>query len=270
VRIVTLCITFPAVGFGHGDLHERIAVVTSEIKQQPANAELYLKRGELHGLHEEWKEAEADFDKAEKLDPKLVAVSLARSRVSLARKRFKEAQTDVERFLSAYPNHSIALIVRARALSGRKQFAESAKAWAMVIEQADHPDVEHFYERARVLVAAGPEQADAAIKTLDEGLAQLGNVPTLGLYAVQLEVVRKHYDAALERLDNMMPKTGRRETWLELRGDILASAGRKEEAEKNYAKALEELRALPARVRSTKASTGLEERLKKKAAKGKE
>jgi tetratricopeptide (TPR) repeat protein len=267
--IVVLCIAFPIVGFGHGDLHERIAVVTSEIKQQPANAELYLKRGELHGLHAEWKEAESDFDKAEKLDPKLVTVSLARSRVSLARNRFKEAQTDVERFLSAYPNHSIALIVRARALTGQKQFAESARAWATVIEKADHPDVEHFYERARVLVAAGPEQTDAAIKTLDEGLAQLGNVPTLGLYAVQLEVARKRYDAALERLDAMMPRTGRKETWLELRGDILASAGRKEEAEKTYIKALEELHALPARIRSTKASTDLEERLKKKAAKGK-
>jgi tetratricopeptide (TPR) repeat protein len=267
--IVILCIGFPTVGFGHGDLHERIAMVTSEIKQQPDNAELYLKRGELHGLHEEWKEAEADFDKAQKLDPKLVTISLARSRVSLARNRFTEAQTDVERFLSVYPDHSTALIVRARALAGRKQFAESAKAWAMVIEKADHPDVEHFYERARVLVAAGPEQTDAAIKTLDEGLAQLGTVPTLGLYAVQLEVARKRYDAALERLDGMMPRTGRKETWLELRGDILASAGRTEEAEKTYAKALEEFQRLPARVRSTKASAGLEERLKKKTVKGK-
>ena len=65
--------------------------------------------------------------------------------------------------------------------------------WAMVIEKADNPDVEHYYERARALMAAGSEQTDAALKTLDGGLAKLGKVPTLGLYAIQLEVARKRF-----------------------------------------------------------------------------
>ena len=115
---------------------------------------------------------------------------------------------------------------------------------------------------------AGPDSIGTGAADTDDGLAKLGKVPMLGLYAIQLEVERKRYDAALVRLDDMIPQTGRKETWLELRGDILASAGRKEEAQKAYAKALEELRALPARVRSTKASIGLEDRLKKKVGKG--
>jgi tetratricopeptide (TPR) repeat protein len=262
--VFALCLIVPTAAFAHGDLHERITAVTTEIRDQPNNAVLYLKRGELHGMHEEWAQAEADFDKAEKLDAKLINVSLARSRVLLARKRFKDAQAEVERYLSAQPKHSAALIIRAQAQAGQKQFAKAAETWAQVIETADRSDVEPYYERARALVAVGSDQTDAALKTLDEGLAKLGKVPALGLYAIQLEVARKRYDAALNRLDDMIPKTGRKETWLELRGDILASAGRKDESQKTYAKALEELQALPTRVRSTKASIGLEERLKKK------
>jgi len=270
VGAVALSVIASTTAFGHGDLHERISAVTSEIQSEPNNAVLYLKRGELYGMHEEWAKAEADFNKAESLDPKLINVPLARSRILLARKRFKEAQSAVERYLSAQPKHSSALVIRAQALSGQKQFAQAAETWTQVIETTDRPDVEHFYERARALAAVGPGQTDAALKTLDDGLAKLGKVPTLGLYAIQLEVGRKRYDAALERLDAIIPKTGRKETWLELRGDILASAGRKDEAQKTYVQALEEMQALPARVRSTKASAGLEERLKKKIATRKE
>ena len=266
--VLALGLIAPPAALAHGDLHERIVAVTAEIREQPNDAVLYLKRGELYGMHEEWAQSEADFDKAEKLDPKLINVSLARSRILLSRKRFKEAQAAVDRYLAAQPKHASALVIRAQALSGQKRFAQSAETWAQVIEITDRPDVEHYYERAQALAAAGPDPTDAALITLDDGLAKLGKVPTLGLYAIQLEVARKRYDAALARLDDMIPKTGRKESWLELQGDILASAGRKDEAQKTYAKALEELQALPARVRSTKASIGLEDRLKKKVGKG--
>ena len=251
-------------GFAHGELHEQIEGVTLKIRQKPENAELYLQRGELYRLHEDWALAAADFDRAEKMDPKLSVVWLGRARLFLARNEFKDAEKSVERFLESHPKHSGALEVRAHALFGQKRFTDAAESWRLVMQTAPSPDVEHYFRCAQALSAAGSKHTDDALKTLDEGLGKLGNVPTLGLYAVQLEVARKHYDAALERLDRLMPKSGRKETWREMRGDILASAGRNQEAQEEYAKALEELRALPGRLRLTKAGTDLEERLRRK------
>jgi tetratricopeptide (TPR) repeat protein len=255
-------VAFPAELRAHGDLHEQIEKVTSEIDRKPDSAELYLQRGELYRVHEDWARALADFDRAEQLDAKLVTVVLGRSRLHLAKQEYKSAMAEADRFLKEYPRHPLALAVRARALAGEKRFEEAADTWLLVIQAAPSPDVEQYYERAHALGAAGPSHIDAALRAIDEGLAKLGNVPALGLYGVELEVQRKHYDAALERIDKLEPKRGRKETWREKRGDILDSAGRKDEARVEYARALAELEALPARSRSTKASTSLEARLR--------
>src|SRR5688572_33256037 len=53
VLVVCLVITLPLAA--HGDLHERIAALTKQIDDAPTNAELYLKRGELHRAHRDWK-----------------------------------------------------------------------------------------------------------------------------------------------------------------------------------------------------------------------
>jgi tetratricopeptide (TPR) repeat protein len=249
----------------HGDVHARIDALTAEIAKKPEDANLYLQRGELHRVDEAWALAEADLDRAEKLNPQLATVFLARARLHLARGQHKDAQAAAEKFLGAYPKHPPALTARAQALAGQKRFVEAAEAWQEVIAAAPAPDVEHYYQRAQALIAAGAAHAEAALQTLDEGLAKLGNVPTLGLCAVELEVSRARYDAALERIDRLMPTTGRTETWRELRGDILAKAGKAEEARAEYAKALESMAALPPRTRSTKAGIALEERLRSKA-----
>jgi tetratricopeptide (TPR) repeat protein len=255
----------PGEAWAHGDLHVQIATVTAEIGRKPDSAELHLQRGELHRVHEDWAKAMADFDRAEKLDSKLVAVALGRSRLHLVKQEYRSAVSEADRFLREHPHHPQALAVRARALAGDKQFEKAAEAWRLVIQSAPSPDVEPYYECSVALAAAGPSHTDAALRTIDDGLAKLGNVPALGLYGVELEVQRKRYDAALERLDRLEPKRGRKETWREKRGDILAGSGRKEEARMEYAKALKELEALPARNRETKASAAMATRLREKA-----
>src|SRR5262245_7785095 len=74
----------PLPGLAHGDLHEQIAAATSQIEKNPKNAELYLKRGELHRAHEDWDAALADYERAAILNPKLIVVDLARGKVLLA------------------------------------------------------------------------------------------------------------------------------------------------------------------------------------------
>ncbi len=57
---------FAANVLAHDGLHEQIIAVTKEIAKDPNNANLYLKRAELYRLHEEWKNSEKDYNRAEK------------------------------------------------------------------------------------------------------------------------------------------------------------------------------------------------------------
>ena len=55
--------------------------MTEQIKQNPNDASLYLKRGELHRDHRDWSAALADYDVAIKLDPERIEVELARGKM---------------------------------------------------------------------------------------------------------------------------------------------------------------------------------------------
>ena len=249
----------------HGDIHERIEALTTKLKSSPDSAVLYLERGDLHRLHREWKEAHRDLDRAESLDGNLAAVWLARARLLHDTGEHADAEKQINRFLAVAPNHSAALTLRARILSAEKRSAEAADAWKRVAENAEAPDVEIYLQHAKAIVVADGKDVEKALAVLEEGMRKLGNLPVLGLYAIELEVGRKRYDAALALVDRMTPAKGRKEEWLERRGDILRKAGKPKEAHAEYVRALELFTAAPARVRATKAGSDLGERLRKNA-----
>jgi predicted Zn-dependent protease len=251
--------------FAHGDLHEQIEAVTAQIQKSPASSGLYLNRAELYRLHEEWSAAAGDYDFAEKLAPGNVLGQLGRAKMHLAVGRFDEAKTALDTILETNPGCVDALITRARVEMKRDQPLAAANDFGKVISLSREVEPDYFLDCARALVAAGEDHIPAAQRCLDEGLVRLGNLPSLGLYAVELAVRQKQIDAALARIDQFAASSPRKEAWLERRGDILAAAGRDEEAVQAYRSAQEALSALPAMRRQTKAMVELEGRLRSKA-----
>jgi predicted negative regulator of RcsB-dependent stress response len=81
----------------------------------------------------------------------------------------------------------------------------------------------------------------------------LGNIRILELYAVDLETRRGHFDNAIERLDNILARTVRKESMLLQRGDILMIAGNTTGATQDYLAALAAIDALPPQRRHTRA-----------------
>jgi tetratricopeptide (TPR) repeat protein len=122
----------------------------------------------------------------------------------------------------------------------------------------DHGMPELYLERARALVAAGPQHLDRAIAGLDEGLRRLGEPVTLQLYAIDLEVEGRRFDAAIKRLDLLASRAARQEPWLMRKGAVLEAAGRREEALQAYRQALEAVESLPPNRRGSKAVNRLE------------
>ena len=259
--VVALFIATPLVVSAHGDLHLQIQEVTRQIEKEPRNAELYLKRGELHRAHQEWDAAQADYDYAWGLNPKLAVLDLARGRMFLEANWPISAKVALDRFLAVYTNHVEGLTARARTFIKLDQRLAAARDYTAAIDHSTEPRPELYLERAQALTTEGGAHLDAAIKGLDEGIKKLGPLVTLQLYAIDVEIKQKRFDAALDRLERVAAQSPRKETWLARRGEILQQAGRNSEAREAFQSALAAMNKLPPARRHVPAMVELEKRL---------
>lgn len=258
VLSIAICIALlPSFVNAHEGLHEQIAALTAKIKRDPKNASLYLQRGELHRLHRDWSRAAADYDRAARLQPSLKIVDLARGKMLFESGRLQRSKSTLDRFLSRQPGHYEGLLTRARVLAKLEKRSDAARDFTEALSASSVPEPELYLERASVL-AGDEQQITEALRGLDEGIAKLGPVVTLQLAAIDLELRRHNYDAALTRLDQITAQSERKETWLVRRGEILKLAGRDDEARAAFNAALVAIESLPAGHRQSRSVTALE------------
>ena len=255
---VAICLALlPAFVSAHEGLHEQIVALTAKIKRDPKNATLYLQRGELHRLHRDWARASADYDQAARLRPDLTIVDLARGKMLFESGRLRRAKLTLDHFLSRQSGHFEGLITRARVLAKMGRRSDAVNDFTQVIAASSAPEPELYLERAQVI--AGDEKlVSEALSSLDEGVKRLGPLVTLQLAAIDLELRRRNYDGALSRVDLIAAQSERKEAWLVRRGEILAAAGREEEARASFNAALVAIESLPATLRRSRTVTALQ------------
>ena len=249
----------------HGPLHEQIAALSARIERDPLDARLYLRRGELYGHHGETEAALADFDRAKRLDPALIAVDLSRGKLLFLAGRLAEARVALDGFLAAQPDDPDALSTLARTHAGLGRPGEAVEDYTRAIrarEKRGQALPDDYLERARVEAGRGGEHALEALRGLDEGLARLGPLVSLELYAIELELAAGRRDAALARLEAVAAQSPRKEPWLLRRAEILERAGRAADARLAYEQAAGAIDALPSRHRRTRATLELESRVR--------
>ncbi len=251
----------PLVALAHGDLHLQIEEVTKRIAKEPRNAELYLKRGELHRAHQEFDAAQADYDFAAALQPHLAFVDLARGKMFLDANWPLSALVALDRFLADHTNHVDGLVTRARTLVKLDRRLQAVEDYNRAIAGAAQPQPEMFLERSQALTNEGPAYFDQALKGVEEGIKRLGPLVVLQMFAIDVELKQQHVDAALARLDGIAAHSARKEKWLAQRGEILQQAGRNEEAREAYQGALKALASLRPGLRQVPAMLDLEKRV---------
>lgn len=251
-------------GLAHEAIDRQIQDVSRRIKEEPGNAALYLRRGELYRADRDWAAALADYQSARNLDASLAAVDLCLARMHLDAGQPEEARRSADRFLARQPNHIQALLTRARALVNLGERLRAADDFTRAIELCRAPErplPEYYLERAQALADEGGERVDEALRGLDEGIARLGPVITLELSAIELQLETKRYDGALRRVDAILARWPRKELWLEKRGEILEEAGRVSDALQAFAAAGKALESLPPHRRRAKAFSEIEVRV---------
>jgi len=239
---------------------EQIAALDRLIETRPDDAALYLRRGELYRIRRDWPNAERDYLRARGLDAGLAAVEFCLGRMKVEAGDPESAVEHLNRYLELRPSDPKALATRGRALVKLERHLAAADDFTAALAHAgegfSQPEV--YLERARALMAAGPEHVELALQGLDEGLEKLGEPVTLQLYAVELEVGARRYDAALRRLDRLAAGSVRKEPWLMRKGAILEAAGRPDEARQVYEQAVDAIHTLPPSRRNSTAAQRME------------
>jgi predicted Zn-dependent protease len=256
-----LVLALPSLCFGHLWMHEQIADLTRQIKATPKDAGLYLKRGELHRAHEDWRAAQADYTQALHLDPTLDTARFGRARMFFEQGKAKEALPDINAFLAQHPEDPQGLLTRARIHARLKNSLSAAADFTRALAHIDKPDPEIYIERAQALIEAGEAHRDEALQGLEEGMRKLGPIVTLELPAIDIEVKKKDFAGALARIDRNIARLPRKESWLLRRGEVLLAAGRTKEAHVAFQAALEALEDLPDYRRRVPQMAALEKKL---------
>ena len=246
---------------GHGEFHGVILAADQDIAKDPRNPELYLRRGELFRIHQQFDSARADIATAERLSPSLLALDVAKARLFLDTGWPLSARAHLDHFLQASPRHLDALVLRSQAWNrlGQPLFAAEDLNRAVAVSPEGAPDL--YIERARTLASAGLDQIQAAIQGLDDGVKRMGPLVTLELTAIELELRRNNHDAAIARVDRVLERSPRKESWLARKAEILLQAGRGAEAKQAYTAALSALNTLPPARRNVPAAVDLARRI---------
>ncbi|HGY91013.1 MAG TPA: hypothetical protein ENK43_07560 [Planctomycetes bacterium] len=247
----------------HGDLHKKIAAASREIAKHPNNPDLYARRGELYRLHREFERALADLSRAESLAPDREAFWALRASVLHALKRDREAQGEIARFLGRQPNHGEALWLSAEIEAALGNWNEAARGYAAAVIHLRRRTPRHYVTWAEAVLKTGAGSARRAIEILDAGRLALAGAWSLEIEALRIERSHRLWDAALRRVDRILRRAPRKESWLLEKGRILEAAGRTSEARSAYEAASAALEKLPRRVLRLPATKSLEQRIRK-------
>jgi tetratricopeptide (TPR) repeat protein len=239
---------------GHGPIDDTLRRTTRDLAERPLDANLWLQRAELHRVHGDVEAAAKDLERASALAPEQLELDYHRGRQLLDRNEFELAEKAFARFLQKVPDHVAGHSLHAEALLGIGRRREAADALARAI--SIRPSSGLYLARARTLADAG--EAEMALRTLDRAAETLGPVPSLGHYAIDLELAESRFDAALNRLDRLHAGATRRDSWLMERATILERAGRSEQAHASYTAVLAVISDLPSSRRSAPATLSLE------------
>ena len=229
--------------WAHGDLHDQIAAVSSEIGIHPTSL-LFVKRAELYRLHGEPESALVDCKKAAFLPSAPPLLYFVQGKTYFDLKRYSEAKLAFDRFIDANPGAGEAYVFRARTDAQMNDWASAEINYSNALQILTAPQPDYYVERAQA--QKQQKKVIEAIAGLNDGIQRLGSIPQLELPAIDLEIELKRFDSALRRVDKLASQSPRKEAWLVRKAEILVTADRRSDAENVLNEALKQIELLPA------------------------
>jgi tetratricopeptide (TPR) repeat protein len=245
-RLAALCATLvlaPSLAFAHAGVEVLDESTRTEVAKHPESADAHIARARVLQMKGEWDGALEELEAAAARGADPDAIGEQRAMVYLDAKFPRMAKVEIDRVLARRPDAYGLLFERGRAWLAIGDANAAARDFGEAIAKGPRPTPEQVIARRDALVSVGKK--DEAIRALDEGMTRVGQVVSLVLPAIDLEVELGRYDAALARLDRLSAGAPPNPLWQIRRADILEQAGRKAEARAEYANTLATIDARP-------------------------
>jgi tetratricopeptide (TPR) repeat protein len=243
------------------EISEMLEVLTQQIEAAPNNPDLLLQRARMFMVAKKYDQAMADLNFAARLKPS-AELQREKARVLIEGGWSEDGLKQANTYIAANPNDSDAYALRARLNSKLGKIDEANRDYSLALQNSREPALDLYFEQARMLNQAGGAYLKDALTTINDGIQRIGPVITLEQAALELEQRQGSYDAALKRLDGVIQRMPLKDTFMAQRGDILAQAGRYDEAKTAYQGALDEIGKLPPFKKNLPAKQELEKQLR--------
>jgi len=218
----------------HVEPGELVRETTALVAGHPDDPRVHLQQARAHRAARQWTAALDALTAAAARGADADEVAAERAVVLLAAGRPALARRELDRLLARRPDAFGARLQRARACLALGRPGHAARDFARAIPGMPQPRPEDVIAWHEALLSVG--RGEQALTALDAGMARLGPIVSLQLPAVDIEVALGHTERALARLDALLARTDN-PAWIARRGDVLARAGRRDEARTEYVRA---------------------------------
>lgn len=229
---------------GHDD---QLEAVNRAMAAAPEEQALYIQRGNIYAEIGHYTEALRDFNRARELGPG-ERVNFAESVMHYRKGDRDTAVRLVDRHISRFPTDPGGYEHRALMAREDGNHAQALADLRTYFTLRERPNPGLYISAARMLQQDG--RATDAIAVLDLGLEQLGTIPQLQRFAIELELERSQPEAAIVRLQSLRNALRDSASWKLDMADLLLAVDRNSEAATLLRDAREQLqsqRATPAR-----------------------
>ena len=252
------CLLFSVQLFGHGDLDDQIKNATENIKQEPTDANLYLKRGQLYAQHEAFNPARLDYLQARFLDQNLFITDLLMAQLYAQHNQLDTALIYANTFLKQHPNHSDAFIARA-GIYQQSGFPDSCQQdLERAMENLKDPNPGHFMAIADAVLCSDATNYEAALYWLKKGEESLGFDIVIKTKEIDIYLKARQYEQVIQTIDYIMEQFPRKEKWLFQKAIVYEKIGDTGLAQNYYNDTLNAIQQLPKRLQTTKKILELE------------
>lgn len=228
----------------HGDYHDKVRGLTAQLSVRGNDASVRFELAKEHEGHDEFDLALAEADAVDLLEPGKHPTNWLRAKILNKQNRWTEAEALLNSQLESMPGHPDSLFQRgsARLKLGNKD-AAIADFQAAVAKSNQVASPDFYATTARVLLESG--LFGEAVEIVRTGLSAHSSEMDLIILAVDTGAAAKEYDFALQnasRLESLWPVPG---IWTVRRAELLAAAGRTDEASSTWRGLLKQLENLP-------------------------
>lgn len=247
-----------SASYAHGDLHQRILECTEQLKKDPNNLALYMKRGKLYLEHEEYDKCIKDLKKCREgnFSDRNWLIYEARSYYAL--QEYENGLESISEFISTDSKHVRALRIRGNILLSYGCYNAAAMDLEKVINYSVKTLPENYLECAAAYLNSERENnVESANRILELGINHLGNIPVLYDRLVSLNLNYGNLKEAIKYQTEIVNMMNRKENALYKRAMLYLESGNKKLAIADLEMAKAAFENLPDRIRSNSSSRQL-------------